>query len=442
MNSAIAEKPLPKPASNQSRALFNRAILLLPKLLEFGVIQTAVQFISALSGFIVIRILTKQDYAWFTIANSMLATMNLLADTGITSSLSSIGGPLCQDRTHFGQLINTALGVRRKLALVSATTCLPVLVTLLLRNKASARELLIMPVLVAGAFWLQISVGILYVVPRLTLRTRRLQTLDFTGGALRLALIGVAAITWLNSITVFSASLGALCLQFWLLKKWVPEEANLAATASVELARKIKGFVRRQAPNTLFYAVQSQISVWLISILGSTKNVAEVGALSRLGLLLAIVTAFLNSLIVPRLARMRDSHSIAFAYWMALAAVAALGTVVIAAVAWFPGVPLWVLGAQYSNLRSEILLAVTGSVLNCITGVAWELNASRGWIVPIHLNVAVTIAIQIVLVFVLNLSTIHGVLLMNAILSLSTILVCCTFGNIQIGKLAKGTAVN
>src|SRR6187399_500937 len=67
--------------------------------------QAAVQLISFLSGILLVRYLDQRDYAYFTIANSMQGTLNVLADVGISIGLVSIGGRVWKDRRRFGELI-------------------------------------------------------------------------------------------------------------------------------------------------------------------------------------------------------------------------------------------------------------------------------------------------------------------------------------------------
>src|ERR1041385_5396405 len=81
----------------------------------FAAVQGVVQAIGFLSGILIVRTLNQGEYAYFTIANTMQGTINLLADIGISVGLVSIGGRVWQDRHRFGQLINTALNFRRKL---------------------------------------------------------------------------------------------------------------------------------------------------------------------------------------------------------------------------------------------------------------------------------------------------------------------------------------
>jgi hypothetical protein len=54
-----------------------------------GSAQILVQAISLISGILVIRLLPTHEYALYTLANTMLGTMSLLADGGISTGVMS-----------------------------------------------------------------------------------------------------------------------------------------------------------------------------------------------------------------------------------------------------------------------------------------------------------------------------------------------------------------
>src|SRR5713101_1733431 len=104
---------------------------------NYVLVQAAVQIIAFSSGILLVRWLPQREYAFFTIANAMQATLMLLADIGISVGLISIGSRVWQDRHRFGELINTGLGLRRKLAAVAAIIVAPILYVMLIKNGAS-----------------------------------------------------------------------------------------------------------------------------------------------------------------------------------------------------------------------------------------------------------------------------------------------------------------
>ena len=87
-------------------------------LTRFLSLEAVVQGLTFACGILIVRALPKAEYALFTVANTMQATMNLMADNGIGSGITAIGGRVWQDRSRFGQLIATAMQLRRIFAVI------------------------------------------------------------------------------------------------------------------------------------------------------------------------------------------------------------------------------------------------------------------------------------------------------------------------------------
>src|SRR2546430_14869125 len=77
---------------------------------SYAMVQVIGQIIAFSSGILLVRWLPQREYAYFTIANAMQATLMLLADIGVSVGLVSIGGPRLPGRQPVGGLSNTRLG--------------------------------------------------------------------------------------------------------------------------------------------------------------------------------------------------------------------------------------------------------------------------------------------------------------------------------------------
>ena len=75
-----------------------------------------------------------------------------------------------------------------------------------------------------------------------------------------------------------------------------------------------------------------------------------------------------------------------------------------------PSQILYLLGQKYAHLQHELLLMVLASVLSALTGTVWSLNASKAWIGGSWLYIPLTLATQAALIPLLDLSSVHGVL--------------------------------
>ena len=63
--------------------------------------QLFIQAIGLVSGILVIRILPTDEYALYTLANTMLGTMIILANSGISVGVTAQGGKVWQDKKIF-----------------------------------------------------------------------------------------------------------------------------------------------------------------------------------------------------------------------------------------------------------------------------------------------------------------------------------------------------
>src|SRR5437870_10041047 len=156
---------------------------------NYALVQATVQLIAFSSGILLVRWLPQHEYAFYTIANAMQAALMLLADIGISVGLISIGGRVWQDPHRFGELINTGLGVRRKLGAFAILIITPVLYFMLIKNGAPFLYALTLIAVVLAGLLIQFSLGVLGVVPRLRADVSRIQVIDFSGATVRLILL-------------------------------------------------------------------------------------------------------------------------------------------------------------------------------------------------------------------------------------------------------------
>ena len=188
----------PPVLDESSTPLIRRALRHAKVVGSFAFVQGIVQFVGFLSGILLVRSLDKHEYAYFTIANTMQGTMNLLADIGISVGLISIGGRVWQDRYRFGQLINTALGLRKKLGAIAIVVITPILFVMLQKNGAPISYNLLLIALVLVGISIELSIGVFGVVPRLRSDIRVIQRIDLTGAITRLLLLIGLAFVFLN----------------------------------------------------------------------------------------------------------------------------------------------------------------------------------------------------------------------------------------------------
>jgi hypothetical protein len=390
---------------------------------QFASIQALVQLIGFAAGILLVRRLNQREYAFFTIANTMQGTINVLADIGISIGLVSIGGRVWQDGHRFGELISTGLKLRRKLGAAAVLGVTPLLYFMLVKNGASVFYAAVLIVAVLGGLYVQLSLGVLDVVPRLRSDIHQIQKIDFTGAITRLVVLVALAFIFLNAGIAALVGSTALLLQYLLLRRYARRVIDLHAEENAADRKAMIGFIRNQAPNAIFFCLQGQITILLITIFGHRAGaVAEVGALGRLAMIFAVLGNLITNIFAPAFARCQDARKLQWLYAGISGSVVGFSVLVLSGAAFLPNQFLFVLGNKYSHLQYELLLMVGGAILSMIASTLWTLNASRAWISGSWLYIPLTLGTQLLLIPFIDFSTVTGVLTFNLFSALPSLL--------------------
>ncbi len=390
---------------------------------NFVTVQAFVQLTGFAAGILLVRYLDQRQYAFFTIANTMQGTISVLADMGISIGLISIGGRVWKDRHRFGQLIRTAQMLRWKLGAVATVLIVPILYLMLTRNGATPRYGLLLIGFVLIGLAAQLSFSVLSVVPRLCSNVARIQRIDFISAIARLVALISCAFLFLNAGLAVLVGSAAALLQYLMMRSHVSDVIDLHAPENEEDRRAMLGFIKSQAPNAIFFCVQGQITVFLISFFGHHAGaVAEIGALGRLAMIFAILGQLMTNIFVPAFARAQTARRLRWQYAIITGGVIAFAGSVLGAAALFPHQFLFVLGPQYAHLHRELFLMVAGTVANVIVSTLWLLNAAKAWVAGSWLYIPLTLATQLALIPSTDFSSVNSLLLFNLISTLPILL--------------------
>lgn len=382
-------------------------------LARFMVVQLAVQALSALGGIIVVRTLTKQDYAYFTIANSgMLAVIGLI-NSGVTYGVSAIGGRLWRDSGRLARLVTTAHKVSRGPTALAVVPLIVMVVWLLHQNGCTLGLVSVLTLLVLAGAVFQLSYSILVVAPRLRGAYRILQRMDILTAFARLLLISAAALLFMNAPVVLAIYAAAYCGQWLFVRSWVVRNVGVDAGVDPDIEAELRGVTRRQWLNEIYAAFQGQISVFLLSAFGTTAAVADLGALTRFYVIFAALGATMQAVVLPAFARCQDPAKLRPLYLQIVGVNAVIGFCPVVLAAFAPQAFLWLLGAKYMNLSWELLLVSVSAGFSVISSTTYGLNTSRAWIYPGWIAVPVWIATQIALILLVGVSTLQQVLWMQ-----------------------------
>jgi O-antigen/teichoic acid export membrane protein len=400
-----------------------------------AVAQVSIQMISFVCGILVIRLLPTHEYALYTLANAMLGTMILLADSGVSTGVMSQAARVWNDNDKLGTVLVTGLDLRKKFAIVSLLIAFPALLYLLRHHGASWGMSALIIISLVPAFLTGLSGTLLEVVFKLRQNIVPLQKIQVMNNLGRLVLIASLLIIfpW-----TFVALLAAGIPQIWAnrrLRDSSTAHANWKQAPDPAVRKEILFIVKRVFPGAVYYCLSGQITIWLISVFGTNASIAQMGALGRLAMALSLFSVLFSTLVSPRFARLPAHKDILLKRFLHIMAGLMVLALLITGLTWlFPSEMLWILGKNYAGLQTELLLYVADSCLGIIWGSAYILGTTRGWNIHPAFSISVSICAIACGVMLINVSTVRGVLFLNLFVSIIQV---CMYGSYTLIKIIK-----
>ena len=387
--------------------------------LSIGAAQGVVQLLGFVSGVLIVRLLPPEQYAYYTLAIAGAATLQNIADGGVINGVLAQGGQVWRERARLGSVLGSALRLRHRLTAVVLIPALPVLWLLLRHQGAAPLQAAVVSLSMLPMFVLGMSTSFWETVPKLHQELRPLQLNQLIANFARAMIVVCFATTWpVAAVAVLAPALP----QWWVnrrMRRLAAGYADRTAADDPELTRSLLAHVRRSLPIATYYALSSQITIWLIALFGHTTGVASVGALGRIAMIQTVLLTTFSLLAVPRFARIQGEHRqlLWSRYWQAQVLLLAACAIPLGAVAIAPTPVLHLLGPNYAGLVHELRLVLCCGTVSTLAGAAFGLSAARGVVAPPWAVIPAGILVQALLICLLPIDTIAGVLwlgLLNA----------------------------
>lgn len=390
-----------------------------------GSVQLLVQVFSFISGILVIRLLPTDEYAMYTVANTMLGTINLLSDGGITTGVMAQGGKVWQDKEKLGKVLMTGLGLRRKFAAGSFLLSVPILIYLLNNLGASWLTILLIVLSLIPAFYAALIDSLLEIVPKLHQSILPLQKNQLNVSILRLAFSGLTLFLFpFTAIALVAAGIPRFIGNV-KLRKIAAVHADTTQKPDAQIQKNILEVVKRVLPGTIYFCLSGQVTIWLISAFGEVSDVAQLGAIGRITMLIGVVSTVLATLIIPRYARLKeeDTRKLRTYFWGIFASVWSIAFMMIAFVWLFSDYLLLILGDKYSGLSYELVLSMTAGALSMVAAFSLALYTSRGWVMNPIISISCSILALTLGIMYLDISTLIGVIKLDIVVAINQLFI-------------------
>jgi len=408
-----------------------------------GGAQALVQLLGLLSGVITVRLLSTQEYALYTLAYTMLGTMTLLADSGVASGVMAQGGKVWQDKLKLGVVLATGYDLRKKFAWGAMIIACPILLYLLLHHGASWLMALIIVIALIPAFFAALSDSLLEIAPKLHQDINPLQKNQMMVGILRFLFTCLTLFLFpFTFVAILAAGLPRTYGNY-KLRKIANRYAETEAQPSKEVATEIFKIVRRTLPAGIYYSFSGQVSIWLISVLGHTESIAQIGALGRFSTALTLFGVMFGTVILPRFARLPENKEILLKKLFQVILLMTGVFVMVVFLVWiFSNLLLSILGPRYHGLNTELVLNIAGSCISLLAGVLFSLYSCRGWAIKPFILIPIDLAAIVLGMFLFKVDTVKGVLIYNIFVAFSLMATNGIFVLLKIWQLKSKNYIN
>jgi O-antigen/teichoic acid export membrane protein len=379
--------------------------------------QIAVQLLNAATGLLLLRLMSKPEFAIYAIALGIQGMIAILTDIGFGGAIAGLVGTRYQDKAILGSYIRTASHLRQVLLVIIGGAA--ILLAIVFRNfeiEAHGRKELVLLGL-AVLLTVQFQAWASYYEIPLLLNNKLVSYYSPQIAAAALRIVSCVALYYMHSIsstTVIAANTLSIVVMGVSYRVMARPWIDVPRKASKEHGREMVRFLVPLLPGTVYQALQGQISLFLIAVFGHVSQIAEVAAVGRIGQLFLLLNSSNGVLIGPFFSKTpRSLFRKRYGYTMG--AVGAIALLVAASAKLCPGAYLLLLGPHYSNLTPQVRLVVYASAIGYFAGAMWSVAIARKWIFwwSGSLQMILLTLIQLVCVMFLPLNTSEGVLKMN-----------------------------
>ncbi|MCC7394353.1 MAG: hypothetical protein IT553_05820 [Sphingomonadaceae bacterium] len=351
------------------------------QLAEQTLINIVIQALGAITTLSFVHLLTVPAYATFGLAVTTVGFVSVASDLGLGASVSYFWRAATKGEEDFAHHYAAALYLRRFLFVIAAAVATLILCWLEYRAGKGAGQLLLLSLLTIALGWLQLNAQMAVQPIRLSGALRTANLNEFWGALLR-ALLAILAfvLVWREAwFPLISLGLGALAT--WILaERGRPDVLREPVQPTPANKRAVLSYITPTIPNSLVFATQGLLPLWLASLAGGAVVVAQTFALGRLAAIFVMINALMTNVIIPRIVNLRDDGHALRNGLVPVAAVALFCGGLLGVAAIFPRPFLYLLGGNYAGLHGELLLCLAAVSLQTLSTMVGQVTRAMGWV--------------------------------------------------------------
>jgi hypothetical protein len=376
--------------------------------------QSVIQLANFCAGLLLVRLLPLDQYALYTVAGALLAFAAAGTTLGVPQALITRGSTVHSDSARLGALIRAASPQCRAQYLVTVPAIVALSWAMFHGHQWSwpAKAVSVSLVLLGG--WLRLPTMLASAVLNLRHDARGLFRIGIGEALARVALVPLCIVWPYAPVALFANVVGS-ALARWAAQARVHPLLDRTASADPADSAAIRAFTRPLIPNILYFALQGQLSVLVLSAFGSATSIAQVGAISRFNQLITLAMMLNPFLVQPVLARQSSRRRFLERLAVIIGAIAGASAIVLLSAALTPRWWLLILGPTYNGLERELLIALGTSLATLAGGTLYTAVISRSQTGGQFWAIILGIAAQLIFGVTHELSTAANALVLSLI---------------------------
>lgn len=395
----------------------------LPILSRFLGGQAVIQIVNLATALLLLRVLPLSEYALFVAANLFISLGATGSDLHLSTAFNTFGARLSGDKTALSRLFSSVLYLRRWLYLAAVAIILTVTPFVLWGHGWPLTLIIIMLAIIFVTVWSQQAVSLRSQVLNIYQDNSGVFQTGFSSAITRLVLTYILCVSLPFAVVALLVNLFAIHISNLITRKkclqYILEKTEHSKADEAEL----KAFIYPLVPSAIYFALQAQIGLLVLSIMGEANSIAEVGALGRFAQIFAFLTLLNGFVFQPIFAReLNKARFIKKTISITLILTFGFSLVLLSAYL-APDIWLLLLGNNYKTLQAEVPIALAGAIVTFFAGFFYTLLAARAFTRHQTWNVVFTLLTQIYFIGLVGLVTTHNVLVFNLVTGLIPLLV-------------------
>ena len=368
----------------------------LRQIMMVGGVETLGVVLGGIAGLLIVNVLPKEQYAAYTFLIACSQLMLGIADTGLAHCCLPVVGQRAHEVPWVVGACRQVFNKRWWLLLVGIVFVTPYWWYTTREHGWSGGGYWLASLLVFGTIVLTLREHFLHEVMMILRHIGAINRIAFASYSVRLLFVGAVLLlpvgAWsLAGLMAATALAGAVAL--WLYARALKREGITEQALPAETARQVDKEIFRIARPlmlpALFYQFQGVVTVFLVSLFGTTDVLAEIGAFGRLAMILIVFDRVAIVLLFPAIARAQQGPRLLKMVAAAHLAYLSLMALVFLSALWLPQYWMLLLGHQYADRQSLLWMQFLITLLLNSAGFAFRTLAARGhtvrqsWIIPV-----------------------------------------------------------